>query len=92
MSVQVRQRKFLDMADGFRADILYCAVGHTVVDDAHDPGGNTGKHDHDKNTGKIESHSAKINFMGSNHLINGIAEKYGNIQLQNYGNCGKDYT
>ena len=92
VSVQVRQRKFLDMADGFRADILYCAVGHTVVDDAHDPGGNTGKHDHDKNTGKIESHSAKINFMGSNHLINGIAEKYGNIQLQNYGNCGKDYT
>ena len=33
VSVQVGQRKFLDMADGFRTDILYCAVGHTVVDD-----------------------------------------------------------
>ena len=87
VSVQVGQRKLLDMADGSCTDILYCAVGHTVVDDTHDPGGNAGKYDHDKNTGKIESHSCKINFVGSNDLINGITKKYGNIQLQNYSDC-----
>ena len=42
VSVQVGQRKLLDMADGSCTDILYCAVGHTVVDDTHDPGGNAG--------------------------------------------------
>ena len=92
VSVQVGQRKLLDMADGSCTDILYCAVGHTVVDDTHDPGGNAGKYDHDKNTGKIESHSCKINFVGSNDLINGITKKYGNIQLQNYSDCSQDHT
>ena len=84
VSVQVGQRKLLDMADGSCTDILYCAVGHTVVDDTHDPGAMPENTNHDKNTGKIESHSCKINFVGSNDLINGITKKYGNIQLQNY--------
>ena len=74
------------------ANKKHANVGDTVVDDTHDPGGNAGKYDHDKNTGKIESHSCKINFVGSNDLINGITKKYGNIQLQNYSDCCQDHT
>ncbi len=43
VAVQVGERKYLDMADRFCTDILYCTEGHTVVDDVHDPGSNTGK-------------------------------------------------
>ncbi len=39
VSVKVREGKYLNVSDGFGTDILYCLVGHAVIDHIHKPRG-----------------------------------------------------
>ena len=36
---KVREGKYLNVSDGFGTDILYCLVGHAVIDHIHKPRG-----------------------------------------------------
>ena len=80
------------MTDGFGTDILYRAVGHPVIDDAHNPGGNGGDDNHDENPGEVIPHPVKINGMGADYFINGISEKDRYIELQHDGDCSQNNT
>ena len=76
VAVQIGERKYLNMTDRFCTDILYRTEGHTVVNDIHDPGSNTGNDDHHKNPAEIIPHHTEINFTFGNYLVNRITEKY----------------
>ena len=50
VSVKVREGKYLNVSDGFGTDILYCLVGHAVIDHIHKPRGSRREDDHYKDT------------------------------------------
>ena len=92
MLIQIGERQLLNVTDGFGTDILYRAVGHPVIDDAHNPGGNRGDDNHDENPGEVIPHPVKINGMGADYFINGISEKDRYIELQHDGDCSQNNT
>ena len=50
VSVKVREGKYLNVSDGFGTYILYCLVGHAVIDHIHKPRGSRREDDHYKDT------------------------------------------
>ena len=82
--VQIGQRQFLDMPDGFCADVSYGVIGHAVVDDIHDPGCSSGYDHHNKDSGQIIPHTVKVHLSLADDLIYGVAEKDGNVELKDH--------
>ena len=79
VAVQIGEGQYLNMADRFCADVLHCTERHTVVDNVHDPGCDTGYEDHDKNSGQVVPHHTEVYFMFGNNLINCVTKKYRHI-------------
>ena len=74
------------MADCFCTDIFYCLIGHSVVDDIHQPGGNRRKNDHYQNPGQIIPHHLEVNLFFGNNLVDRVSEKNRDIKLKDHGN------
>ena len=89
VTVQVRERKLLQVADALLPQGLDCPIGDAVVDAVRDPIAHGGQRHQNADFLQIMGEAGKMDLTCPGNLVDGVAKENGDIQLQHDGGGGQ---